>query len=63
MFLVNVPVCIIVFVAAAIYVPMSCDPENRPLDPLGSLLSIVTLVGLLYAMIEAPKQGGPRPTC
>ncbi len=56
-FLVNVPVCIVAFVAAAIYVPTSRDPDNRPLDPLGSLLSIITLLGLLYAIIQAPEAG------
>ena len=57
MFLVNVPVCIVAFIAAAIYVPTSRDPDNRPLDPFGSLLSIVTLVGLLYTIIQAPESG------
>ena len=56
-FLVNVPVCVIAFVAAAIFVPTSRDPDNRPLDPLGSLLSIIMLIGLLYAVIQAPEAG------
>ena len=39
------------------FIPTSRDPDNRPLDPLGALLSIVALVALLYAIIEAPEQG------
>ena len=56
-FLVNVPICIVAFTAAAVFVPTSRDPDNRPLDPLGSLLSILTLIGLLYAIIQAPQAG------
>jgi EmrB/QacA subfamily drug resistance transporter len=56
-FLVNVPVCTVAFVLGMIYVPTSRDPENRPLDPLGSLLSIIALVGLLYAIIQTPVVG------
>jgi EmrB/QacA subfamily drug resistance transporter len=56
-FLVNVPICVIAFTAAAVFVPKSRDPDNRPLDPLGSLLSILMLIGLLYAIIQAPEAG------
>ena len=39
------------------FIPTSRDPDNRPLDPVGALLSIVTLVALLYAIIQAPEKG------
>jgi EmrB/QacA subfamily drug resistance transporter len=60
-FLVNVPVCIVVFGAAWAFVPDSRDPSGTPLDGLGSLLSIVALIGLLFAIIEAPAQGWATP--
>lgn len=56
-FFVNVPVCAAALVLGVFLVPTSRDPDNRPLDPIGALLSILTLVALLYAVIEAPNAG------
>jgi EmrB/QacA subfamily drug resistance transporter len=56
-FLVNVPVCALALVLGYFFIPTSRDPENRPLDPVGALLSILTLVALLYAIIQAPEEG------
>jgi EmrB/QacA subfamily drug resistance transporter len=60
-FLVNVPICAAVLVAAWTFVPDSRDPSGDPLDPLGSVLSIVALVGLLYAIIDGPESGWTAP--
>jgi EmrB/QacA subfamily drug resistance transporter len=60
-FLVNVPTCAIALVMGYFFIPTSRDPDNRPLDPLGALLSILTLVALLYAIIEAPDKGWLAP--
>ena len=60
-FLVNVPICAVALVAGHFLIPTSRDPENRPLDPVGALLSIVTLVALLYAIIQAPDAGWTAP--
>ena len=62
MFFVNVPICALALVLGYFFIPTSRDPDNRPLDPLGALLSIVTLVALLYAIIQAPEKGGWPPT-
>ena len=43
-FLVNVPICAVALVLGFFFIPTSRDPDNRPLDPLGALLSILTLV-------------------
>ena len=43
------------------YIPSSRDPDNRPLDPVGALLSILTLVALLYSIIQAPDKGWTAP--
>jgi EmrB/QacA subfamily drug resistance transporter len=56
-FLINVFVAIAALVAGWFLVPESKDPEATPLDPLGAVLSIVGLVALVYAIIEAPGEG------
>jgi len=56
-FLINVPVIIIALILGAILVPRSKDEQERPLDVLGALLSIVVLGSLLYGIIEGPSLG------
>jgi EmrB/QacA subfamily drug resistance transporter len=56
-FFVNVPVVIIGLVLGFRLVPDSRDPSAPALDPLGSLLSIVGLGALLWAIIEGPGKG------
>lgn len=56
-FLVNVPVVIVAVIAILFLVPESRDMTARPLDPIGAVLSIAGLGGLLYAIIEAPNRG------
>ncbi|MFN2594471.1 MAG: MFS transporter [Actinomycetota bacterium] len=56
-FLINVPIVAIAIVSGFFLVPESKDPEARPLDPVGALLSIGGLTALLYAIIEAPDRG------
>jgi EmrB/QacA subfamily drug resistance transporter len=60
-FLVNVPICILGLVAGYFFVPTSRDPDNRALDPLGAVLSILALLGILYAIIQAPEVGWTAP--
>ena len=61
-FLVNVPICITAIVLGVFFVPDSHDPEEGQLDPLGAVLSIIGLSGLLYGIIEAPDKGWGSPT-
>jgi len=56
-FLVNVPICAIGLVAGWFLVPRSKDPEHGQLDPLGAVLSIIGIVGIVYGLIEAPDKG------
>ena len=56
-FFVNVPIVLLALIAGAILVPTSKDPNHGRLDPIGALLSVVALVSLLYAIIEAPTKG------
>jgi EmrB/QacA subfamily drug resistance transporter len=56
-FLVNVPVVALAILAGWPLVPESRDPAATPLDPIGAALSVVALVGLVYAIIQAPADG------
>lgn len=60
-FLINVIIGGIALVAGAIVVPTSKDPDESPLDPLGSVLSMLGFGGLLFAVIEAPERGWTDP--
>jgi EmrB/QacA subfamily drug resistance transporter len=60
-FFVNVPICAAALVLGYFYIPTSRDPDNRPLDPIGALLSILTLIALLYSIIQAPEKGWTAP--
>jgi EmrB/QacA subfamily drug resistance transporter len=61
-FLVNVPVALVAFLAGARFVPESRDPNPGRFDVPGALLSIGALVALIYALIEAPDAGWLDPT-
>ncbi|MDQ1520383.1 MAG: hypothetical protein QOI55_1456, partial [Actinomycetota bacterium] len=56
-FLVNVPLILIAFVAGWFLVPKSRDPQEAAFDPIGAVTSIVGIVALVYALIEAPAKG------
>jgi EmrB/QacA subfamily drug resistance transporter len=56
-FLVNLPVIAVTVVAVLAIVPNSKDPNPRPIDILGTALSIGALTGLLFGIIEGPSQG------
>ena len=43
------------------YVPDSRDPDESALDPIGALLSIVTLGLIMFGIIEAPDLGWGDP--
>ena len=61
-FYVNVPVILLALIAGRILIPKSSDPEQARLDPVGAVLSIAGLVSLVYAIIEAPRNGWGSPT-
>ncbi|MCU1427859.1 MAG: drug resistance transporter, EmrB/QacA subfamily [Actinomycetia bacterium] len=56
-FLVNIPVIVIGFVAVALVVPTSRDPAAPPLDFAGFVLSASAITAILYGIIEAPSHG------
>ncbi len=56
-FLVNLPIILIAIIAVKVLVPRTSDPEHSSIDPIGAILSIVGLVSIVYAIIEAPTHG------
>ncbi|RJV01015.1 MAG: MFS transporter [Candidatus Poseidoniales archaeon] len=56
-FLINVPIIIFALIVGAIIVPRSKDQNQRPLDAIGAILSVVSLASLLYGIIEGPSLG------
>src|SRR6476661_4222567 len=60
-FIVNVPIVIAGLVLGYFLIPESSDPSHGRLDPVGALLSVVSLGSLLWAVIEAPSKGWSSP--
>ena len=60
-FLVNVPICLFALVVGYFLVPKSRDPHETKLDPVGAVLSIIGIVGIVYGLIEAPDKGWTSP--
>jgi EmrB/QacA subfamily drug resistance transporter len=56
-FLINVPIAAVALVVGQRILPNSKDPAAPRMDPLGAGLSMVGLVALVYAIIEAPNHG------
>lgn len=56
-FLINVPIVLVALVGGRFVLPESKDETAHKLDPLGAVLSIVGLVAVLWAIIEAPTKG------
>ena len=60
-FLVNVPIAAIAIAASLFLVPDSRDPESKPLDIPGALLSMGAVGALMLAVIEGPGWGAASP--
>jgi EmrB/QacA subfamily drug resistance transporter len=60
-FLINVPFVLVALVAGQFVLPESKDPTGDKLDLIGAFLSIVGLVAVLWAIIEAPSMGFSDP--
>ena len=56
-FWLNVPVVVGALVAGYLILPRSRASDGRPLDPVGSVLSIGALTAVVYSVIEAPHHG------
>lgn len=56
-FAVNLPIAVALLAAVLWLVPTSRDPEATPFDPVGAVLSIVGLSGLVFGVIEGAEKG------
>jgi EmrB/QacA subfamily drug resistance transporter len=61
-FLVNLPIAAVALLLGRAFVPTSRDPDAPRLDPVGFVLSIVGVVAVVWATIEAPTYGWTSPT-
>ena len=60
-FLINVPVAAIAVVGLVLLVPESSDESAPRLDLLGTALSVLAIVGLVYGIIQVPIDGWGDP--
>jgi EmrB/QacA subfamily drug resistance transporter len=60
-FFITVPIVAVAMIFVLAIVPNSKDPDGHPLDPIGSALSIIGLVSLVFAIIEGPERGWSDP--
>ena len=55
-FWINLPICALAILLTALFVPESKSETMRDVDPVGQLLGMATLFGIVYVLIEAPGQ-------
>ncbi|MEO6124498.1 MAG: MFS transporter [Ilumatobacteraceae bacterium] len=56
-FFVSVPIALVALGLVTFICPSSKEERNVPLDPIGSVLSVVGFASLLYGIIEGPEKG------
>ena len=54
-FLINVPIIVVALVAGRFLVPKSRDPKQASFDPVGSVLSIIGVVALVYGLDRSAR--------
>jgi len=60
-FWINLPICVAAIILTAIFVPESRSATMRDIDPIGQLLAVLTLFGVVFVLIEGPAQGWSNP--
>lgn len=60
-FWVNVPIVVAAIVCTRLFVPESRAPRARRFDPVGQVLVVLVLVGVVYAIIESHASGWTSP--
>ncbi|MCH9667447.1 MAG: DHA2 family efflux MFS transporter permease subunit [Actinomycetia bacterium] len=60
-FWINLPICAIAIVLAAIFVPESKSASMRGVDPVGQALGVTFLFGMVFVLIEGPARGWSEP--
>ncbi len=60
-FALNVTLAVLALVGTVLVVPGSRDADAARLDPVGSVAALVTVVGLVFGIIEGPVRGWGDP--
>ncbi|MEI6252071.1 MAG: MFS transporter [Mycobacteriaceae bacterium] len=60
-FWINLPICAAAIILTAVFVPESKSATMRDIDPVGQLLAVLTLFGLVFVLIEGPGLGWADP--
>ena len=60
-FLINAPVVVIALLGVFILVPESKDPDPKPIDWVGAILSAGGVTAVVYGVIEQPVDGWTAP--
>ena len=56
-FWVNLPICAAAILLTAIFVPESRSATMRDVDPIGQVLAVAFLFGVVFALIQGPEMG------
>src|SRR5690349_179451 len=56
-FWINLPICALAIVLTAIFVPESKSATMRDVDPIGQVLGMAFLFGVVFVLIEGPGMG------
>jgi EmrB/QacA subfamily drug resistance transporter len=60
-FWLNLPVCALALLLTAIFVPPSKSATMRDIDPIGQILGVAFLFGIIFVLIEGPGLGWTHP--
>jgi EmrB/QacA subfamily drug resistance transporter len=56
-FWINLPICAAAIILTAVFVPETKSATMRDIDPVGQLLAVLSLFGLVFVLIEGPGLG------
>ncbi|MGB3352190.1 MAG: MFS transporter [Mycobacterium sp.] len=56
-FWINLPICAVAILLTALFVPETKSATMRSVDPVGQMLAVTFLFGIVYALIEGPVLG------
>ena len=60
-FWINLPICAAAILLTAIVVPESKSATMRDMDPVGQVLAVLALFGIVFTLIEGPVLGWTNP--
>ncbi|MGE2729845.1 MFS transporter [Mycolicibacterium vaccae] len=60
-FWINLPICAAAIILTAVFVPESKSATMRNIDPIGQVLAVLFLFGVVFTLIEGPVLGWTNP--